>query len=847
MSSFYTNVSLSKNDVLLRGYEDGVRVHKKIPYKPYLFVPGRNKSSGFKTFLGAPVEKKEFDSIRTARQFLKSYSQVSNSPIYGLDKFEYLYIYDNYPGEIRYDKDCISQVGMDIEIDIIGHPGFPDIRAAEREVTLVTLSKLGHKYVFGCKPYTNTRSDVTYTLCKDEADLFHKMLETWSNLDPDVVTGWNIEHFDVPYLINRMIRVVGERVASRLSPWRELREMKVFIRGKEVQIYNPVGVNVIDYLPAYKSFSYTPQESYSLDHIAFVELGERKLDYGEYGSLAELQKQNWQMYTDYNIRDVDLVDKIDERRRLISQIISIAYIAKTNYLDAFRTVRSWDVIIHNYLMERGLVIPPLVQSPESRSILGGYVKDPKPGMYRWVVSLDLNSLYPSIIQQYNISPETFRGKLNQGAEVDIEAIVDRKLEHHRQTMLDENITVTANMLKFTRDFQGFLPAIMEQLYNRRVIIKNLMLEKSSEFERLKESGTDAATLELLEREIIQLDGDQQSLKILLNSGYGALANSGNRWHSTNFAESITSSGQATTRWIEKKLNDYLNQALETKNVDYVIACDTDSVYVCMEEVIKKVFPDDEGTVEAKVKYLDKLCKKVLEPFIDKSFDELGVIVNAYKQRMKMKRECIADVGIWTGKKHYVLNVYNKEGVSYTKPKLKMMGIEAVRTSTPAVCRQAIKEALEIIVQKDESAVQEYIESFRQRFFKMSFQEVAFPRTVSNVSSYYDPIKIFAKGSPIQASASLIYNNAIEELGLTEKYEKIEDQQKIRFAYLLKPNPLKRAKVIACPDNLPPEFGLEKYIDYNTQFEKSFLKPIELILSVIGWRSEETSGIQQFLL
>lgn len=843
MSFFYTNVSVSRSNILMRGYENGERVSRKIPYNPYLFVPSRVET-GYTTILGQPVERKEFDTIPKAKQFLRNYSQVSNMPIYGLDKFEYTYIYDTFKGPVQYDASLLVISFLDIEVDIIDKPKFPDIKEADREVTLITISNKNHKHVFGCRDYKTDRTDVTYHKCSDEVELLNKFINFWDTLQPDVVTGWNIELFDIPYLVNRIIRILGERAAARLSPWRELRETNIFVRGKAEQVYNPVGVSIIDYLHAYKSFAFTPQESYSLDYVCQQELNEKKLDYGKYGSLAELQRQDWQMYTDYNIRDVDLVIRLDEKRKLLLQILSVAYVTKTNYIDAFRTVRSWDVLIHNHLMDNNQVIPPMNHKLSDRTIMGGYVKEPIPGRYRWVVSLDLNSLYPSIIIQYNISPDTYMGRVIPDCPVRVESIIHDKLSEYRELMERENVTITANMLKFARDRQGFLPIIMNLLYSQRVVMKNKMLEKSREFEKCKKEGLDPSLLDEMEKEVIQLDGQQQAFKILLNSGYGALANEGNRWHSTNFAESITSSGQATTRWIENKLNDYLNKSLKTDGIDYVIACDTDSVYLCLEEVVKKVFEDDSDTKKV-VRYLDKMCKEVLEPYIDKCYGELAQIVNAYDQKMKMKRECIADTGIWTGKKHYILNVYNKEGVSYDKPKLKIMGIEAVRTSTPYVCRSAIKEALEIMMQSDEKTIQDYIDTFRQSFYKMPFEQVAFPRTVSNVASYADANSIFIKGTPVHSKGSLIYNHALSVFNLTSKYDVIGDHQKIRWAYLKTPNPLKGASVISCPDTLPPEFGLEPYIDYDQQFEKAFLKPVEQILNVIGWKSEETSSIRSF--
>ena len=849
MSRFYTNVSLSKDDILLCGYENGKRVKKQIQYKPYLFVSSP-KETKYKTLEGRGAGRVDFDSIRDARNFIQENKEVANRTVYGLNNFVYPFIYDYYPGQIEYDPQVISACSIDIEVDIANEKGFPDIQAAENEITLITISRNGKKAVFGCGEYINENPSVTYYKCKDETSLLRSFIDVWNSIEysPDIVTGWNVEFFDIPYIINRMLRVLGMSQTRKLSPWGFIKERQVPRlggNGEYNQVWEIVGVTTLDYMQLYKKFAYSIQESYSLDHIAFVELGERKLNYGEYGTLAGLQVGNWQMYTNYNIRDVELVDKLEDKLKLIELVYAMAYDAKVNYQDTFTTVRAWDIIIHNYLLEHNTVVPQISVPEHDRGILGGYVKDPQVGLHKWVVSLDLNSLYPHIIMQYNISPETFAGWLNETdecwekeeAERRLIRILDGSLAAQQEMIHGNNITVAANLTTFRRDKIGFLPKLMQKYYDERVIYKGKMIEAKKAYE----TASDEDKVQLT-KDVAKYNNMQMAKKIQLNSAYGALGNKFFRWYRNEFAEAITASGQLTTRWIERKLNTYLNKTFKTEDVDYVIACDTDSVYIKADkfmELAGKVM-----TKEQEVEYLDKVCVKVLEPYIDKCYEELKEYVNGFAQKMVMKRECIADKGIWTAKKRYILNVYNQEGVAYAKPKLKMMGIEAIRTSTPQVCRDAIKQALEVIMNKSESDLHDYVIDFRNKFVDLSFEEVAFPRSVSDLQSYVDRTTIFKKGTPINVKGALMYNNLIDKLKLSKKYEPIQSGQKIKFAYLKTPNPL-HCNVIAAPGSMPKEFSLDKYIDRELQLEKTFLDPISTIVNAIGWTFEKKSTLESF--
>lgn len=842
--AFYTNIHLHKNEFLIRGYDGGERVQYTIPAAPWLFINNRRVGGEeYRTLQGKVVYKKTFESIYDARAYLKDNQGVHGIEVYGMTNWIYPFINEYYQGIIDYDANLIAVTTIDIETDSEG--GFPDIATADKQITSITVRRKNKSVALGYFDYTPEREDVTYIKCKDEVDLLNKFILVWrsTQFNPDIVTGWNVEFFDMPYTINRITKIMGGESAKKLSPWGILSEREVEINGKMYNIPVIVGITILDYLQLYKKFSFTMQESYKLDHIAYVVLGERKLDYTELGyeSLAEFYKKDFKNFINYNIRDVDLVYRMDDKLKFIDQVYALAYDAKVNYLDTFTSVRMWDVIIHNYLYNQGIVVPMF--DPGEREgqegIEGAYVKDPQVGMHKWVVSFDLNSLYPHLIMQYNISPETYKGTFAHLNTADgVDKILNGALNDIgvRNEMMSCNYTVAATGCYFDRDRQGFLPKLMEIMYNDRVVFKKQMIEAKKKYES-------NPTYEL-EKEIARCHNMQLAKKIQLNSAYGALGNRFFRWFDPRYAESITKSGQLSIRWMEIKINAYLNKLFKTNKVDYVIAVDTDSMYITLDKLVQQVLP---GAPNDKVvKYLDEVCEKKIEPYIDKCYDELSVYVNAFAQKMKMKREAIANKGIFTAKKRYILNVYNNEGVQYTEPKLKMMGIEAVRTSTPASIRTLFKESILLIMNSTETELQQFVARKRAEFKTLPFEDVAFPRGCKELEKWMDSSggKIFKTGTPIHVKGAILYNFIIKDRKLDYKYEVIHRGSKIKFCYLKTPNYLGE-HVISTPGTLPKELELDSYIDYDKQFEKSFLEPINAILSVIGWEAEKRSTLEGF--
>ena len=827
---FYTNVQMIGNNFLVREVVNGKREIYKEEYSPTLFVKS-NKKTKYKTLDGESVEPVKPGTVRDCREFYKKYDGVDGFKIFGNNRYIFQYLSDKYPqDEVKFDISQINLVTMDIEVK--AEQGFPDPESCSEEMLTISLQDYATKKIttWGRKPYVPTQENVTYYHFSDEIEMLNSFLYHWSKNPPDVITGWNVRLYDIPYLCGRISRIMGDKKCKLLSPWGLVSQDEIYISGRRYNVYDIAGMTTLDYLELYKKFTYKAQESYRLDYIANIELGQKKLDHSEFDTFKEFYTGNWKKFVDYNIIDVELVDRLEDKMKLIELALTMAYDAKVNYQDVMYQVRMWDTIIYNYLKKRNIVIPPKDSSDKNDKYAGAYVKEPKPGKYDWVVSFDLNSLYPHLIMQYNISPETLLETKHPSVTVD--KILGEEITFE---MYKDN-AVCANGAQYRKDVKGFLPELMEKMYAERVVFKKRMLEAKQEYEK--------TPTKKLEKEIARCNNIQMAKKISLNSAYGAIGNEHFRYYKLANAEAITLSGQVSIRWIENKMNDYLNKLLKTEDIDYVIASDTDSIYINFGPLVDKFFNSKIDNKAKIVSLLDQVCKDKLEPFIDKSYQELANYVNAYDQKMFMKRENIADRGIWTAKKRYILNVWDSEGVRYEEPKLKMMGIEAVKSSTPAPCRKMIKDALNIMMSGTEEDVIKFIDDSRVQFKKLPPEDIAFPRTVSNVNKHKSTSSIYAKGTPIHARGALLYNHHIKDKKLDNKYSLINNGEKIKFCYLKKPNWI-HENVISFISDFPTELDLDKSIDYELQFEKAFLEPVKVILDAIGWNVEKVVNLELF--
>jgi len=828
MSSFYTNVVEHRGKLLIRGVANGQSYLSRINYEPTLFIPTKEQSP-FKTLDGINLQQKRFESITKAKHFLDTYKAIPEFKIYGMNRYNYQYISSEYKGDINWNKKFIKIFTLDLECEC--EHGFPDADTAKEPIICITVKNHSNKQIitWGTGDFISKKSNVTYIKCEDEKNLLLEFLKFWCKNHPDIVTGWNVRFFDIPYLMNRMRNIFDNDTINKMSPWNYVNADRIQMGQKNQQYWNILGISVLDYFELYRKFTYVRQESYKLNYIAKIELGEEKIE-NPYETFKDFYTKDYQKFVEYNIQDVELVDRLEDKMRLIELCLTMAYDFKVNYNEVYSQVRCWDTLIFNHLKKKKIVIPPREENEKDSQYEGAYVKDPQLGLHKWIVSFDLNSLYPHLIMQYNISPETIVGVEPKAAGV--ENFLNQKL--NLKWAKDKNVSVAPNGAMFKRDKQGFLPELMEKMYNDRVIYKEKTIQAKKEYQKTKDP--------IYYNEIARCNNIQMAKKISLNSAYGAIGNQYFRYFDVRQAEAITLGGQLAIRWIEQDVNAYMNKILQTENVNYIVASDTDSIYLKLEKLVDKVCQGK--TTQQIVDFIDKAAKEKIQEVIDQSFQRLADYVNAYQQKMFMKREAIANKGIWIAKKRYILNMFDEEGIRYEQPKLKVMGVEAVKSSTPEVCRGKIKDAIRVIMNQNEDDLVKFVNEFKAEFSKLRPEDVAFPRSCNNLQKYTDTSNIYIKGTPIHVKGALIYNYHIIRNKLQQKYPIIKDGDKIKFLMLKLPNSVKDT-VFSFSTFLPSELRLKQYVDYDAQFEKTFTDPLKFILDAIGWKLEREATLEQF--
>ena len=863
ISDFYTNAKQYGNSILYTGFKGGKKVRVKIPYAPSLYVP-TNDESKHSTIYGEKLSKIKFKSISEAKEFLKKYSDVQNFKIYGNTRYEYCLISDLFPDEVDWDFSNIRIAIVDIEVNSDPDKGgFASPEDPFQPIISIALKFFNEdKFYIFSYDYGNYQpaDNVILVKCRDEYDLSKRFLDVWSNNYPDIISGWNTEGFDIPYIINRFNKIISEKETKKLSPWGIIQESKSkkynsrFNKYEEEIRYKIIGVSSLDYLDLFKRYQPggNSQESYRLDNIAENEIGEKKVEYE--GSLHKLYSEDKQKFLEYNIQDVNLIEKLDHKCKLFELALTLAYDSKTNYEDIFQQTKMWDSLVYDFLKKKNIQVPQ-IEIGEDSSYEGAYVKPPITGMHKWVVSLDATSLYPSVIMGKNISPETIvspedysdsmRKIVMDGINVD--NLLSKSLDLN--FLKEENITITPNNQFFKTDKKGFLPEMIEKMFADRQMYKKKMLESQKKYEVLyaeyksNNNSEIKNQLDLLEYDISKFNNLQNSKKLCLNSAYGALGSKYFRLFDIKLAEAITLEGQLSNRWVANRINKFLNELLKTDK-DFVIYGDTDSLIISLEDLVKKVSGSDTLDNNKIANSLLKLIDTKIQPSVDQFCLELKEYVNSYKNSLSYKLEKICSSGVFVAKKRYALNVYSNEGVIYSEPKIKVTGLEIVKSSSPYLVRTALKHCIKLILDEQKDDLIEYIDSFRSKFYNASIEEISFPRGVNGLSKYSDSAMLYKKGTPIHVRGSILFNKLITDHKLDYTYEFIKEGDKIKFSYLKVPNPTKE-NVISFAEKLPKELDLNKYIDYDLMWEKTFLEPLKSLTEVIGWETEKRNSIEDF--
>ena len=834
---FYTACAIKGNKILVRGYRNGVRFTDTVSYKPSLYIRTEKDQdkAKYRTMNNVKVKRMIFDTLYDCRQFLDQYRDLDDCPIHGNTDFITQYLMETYETEVEYDLSKIKVAYLDLECE--SENGFPDLDNPNEKINLMSIRIDGVTYVITSKPVNLPNCKVILT--SSEKELIQKTFEVLKKEDADIITGWNIKLFDMPYIIGRAKLFFDEKEIQEWLPFGLMKMRETDIGGKVYKIYEFPGYTILDYMDLYKKFSGTSQESYALNFIAKVELDAQKLDYSEYGSLREFYQKDFQKFAEYNVQDALLVEQLDNKLRLIDLAVSIAYEAKITFDTVFFATRIWETICCDYLFKKN-IIPPLKRSyAKDDQFVGAYVKDVTPGLYKNVVSFDATSLYPSIIMQWNISPETCTKK-------DFSLNADDFLKSKRKDIPDfieeaesKNSCLACNGSMFTRDTKGFIPILIEKTFNQRKEAKTKMIELEKEYEDTKNS-------ELLPR-IAALKIRQSVKKILANSLYGCLGNPAFVYSSPELATAVTVTGQVIIRKAENAMNDYI-QNLTKDDKDYVIAVDTDSVYLNLDPIVQKI--SSKTNIKDVTDFINQVCDQKIQPEFKKEMEILAHTLGCGENKIFFKREAIASAGMFIAKKRYALLVQDLEGVRFKEPKLKIMGLETARSSTPAIVRSKLKDCIKIILTKTPEELREYVDQFYDDFIKLPIEDVAAPRGVKGISKYSDNSSIYKTGTPIATKAALLHNAYTRKLGINKDVQDIKENDKMKFVFVKVPNPYGmggRDAVLGFINKPPKEFNLEKYIDTKKQFEKTFQEPLDNIVQAIGWSISDKVTLESFFV
>lgn len=828
----YRNATYNPKEglVYLRTWtEDGDRIDTEVPFTPFLYTEKDGANDGLSIFK-TPLKKHYFKNSFERNKFV---NDTKNGRLFGNLPVDQQFLVETFKEDVH--KEEFSKHPLKvyfIDIETYSPNEFPIPSKAKDPVTLITIldTITGKIHTWGLKKdYTPKLPNVTYYKCDCEEDLFERFVNFWKKDPPDILTGWNTEMFDIPYIINRAKNLLGEEFIKQLSPVRELNYRENFQKfGKDIGRWYISGISCLDYMEIYKTYSKGDRESFSLNYIAEYELNEGKLAINA-TNLSTLADTDWENFVDYNIQDVDLLRKLEEKLNYLKIIRLLAYKGCTNFERALGKVSIVTGAMTLQAAKQGFVIPTFKNETTREALEGGYVREPERGLKEAIVSFDVNSLYPNTIITLNISPETKLGKIVTG-DLETDKEVQVKLvnggsftvtvDKLKDFLKKENVSLSKAGVLYSQKFKGVCPNLINSIYDERVYARGKMIELKKSKKKDKET-TDS---------IQYFDTLQYTLKILLNSIYGTFANKHSAFMDIDNASSITLTGQAVAKAGGHIINQY---AKDTFKIDesLILSGDTDSLYITIQPILDKlgITLATDCVIDPKVHTIVNAIDKHLGvKILDWAREEL----NSADPRFVFKREAIADVGSFLMKKRYIIRILDEEGVPMKK--FKYVGVELARSTTPKPVKAIIQKTIETaFLTKDVKKTNEVFREAYDLFKNLNISEASFRKAVKEPDKYTAGASLnkFNKGTPCHVKAALAYNFLLEKLNLTKKYETIKSGQKVKFFYAAK-NPYGLDAIAFCGD-YPKEFR-DIAIDYDKMFNKIVAPPIESVYDAIGW-------------
>lgn len=822
--------------------EEGNRIKTLCSYEPYLYIESDIGCDG-KSIYNTPLKKISFRNNWDRTKF------VDETPItrlfYNLS-CDQQFLLDTFKNEVEkedYGKQPLKIFYIDIETQKVDpNANFSTAQDANDIINLITVyDSLTQKYTtFGCKNFSTLDEEVTYVKCLTEKDLLSRFIKFWKKDYPDIVSGWNIDGYDIPYIINRIGKVwENDEKAKELSPVGRLQfreNVSVNKMGQQIDRWYIHGISILDYMEVYKTFSMGDRESYALGYIGEYELGEGKVNVGGY-SLSKLADDDWFKFVDYNIQDVRLLVKMEEKLKYLRLVRNLSYRGFVPFTKALGKVSVITGTVAHQSLKQGMIIPTFNLENVKKNFAGGYVLEPTPGLYEDVVTYDANSLYPNTIITLNISPETKVGKIinREDNKVVVRLTNEKELsfsqENFEKFVHDQKLSIAKSNVLYTQKFKGVVPNLIDKLYNERIAAKNRMLESKKKITKTK----DINEIKKLEEEVVDNDTLSNVYKTLLNSIYGVFSQIYSPLFDIDHAESVTLTGQEVVKNGAKIVHSYLNQNGYDKDIsELCIFSDTDSLAFSLRRYfdIKGVKMSEDGKISDNA---NTIIKEIGNNLNEKINEWAKNDLKTTDPRYFFKREKICDVALLQAKKYYILHILDSEGVSTNEFVYK--GLEIAKSILSKEVKELLKDVIEsAIMSRDRKMANHIFQEGYEKFCKMTPEIIATRKKVNNFNKWEDQFdeesgKV-GKGTPMHTKGSIYYNNLLKELGLEHKYQKIESGAKIKYVYC-KENKY-GYKLMAFGEEYPEEFIPYIKPDYKFMFEKNAVPVISRIFKTIGW-------------